>query len=344
MDKNLEAIRPDSLIEARHNLTAKENNIIDLVLNTIKDDSKYKYEIDIEKYKKIYNHGSTNIYRDLKSATDDIFENHNKFYVKDRLTGRERKFVWFSMIEYIPQKGKILFEVADTLKKMMLEMKKRIYYRIEYPINFKSLYSKRIYYMLKSFEDTGWRIDKIDDLKYKLGCPKSYKNYAIFKQKVLDMAFKEINDTGDIKFKYETIKKGRKVISIKFTIVSNKAKNEIAVAKETIETTTNDLIKQVQAICYKHKLTEHEASCILSDSNNNLYLIKKRYDYMLSQKQIIKNVVAYMRTIVTNFDEPQESIKTDKFNNYPQRKYDYKKLEEKLLGSDSATEDEVKEK
>ena len=77
--------------------------------------------------------------------------------------------------------------------------------------------------MLKSFEDTGWRIDKIDDLKYKLGCPESYKNYAIFKQKVLDMAFKEINKSGDIKFKYESIKKGRKVISIKFIITSNKA-------------------------------------------------------------------------------------------------------------------------
>lgn len=115
MDKNLEAIRPDSLIEARHNLTAKENNIIDLVLNTIKDDAKYKYEIDIEKYKNRYNHGSTNIYRDLKNATDDKFENHNKFYIKDRLTGRERKFVWFSIIEYIPQKG-ILDKIKDSSK------------------------------------------------------------------------------------------------------------------------------------------------------------------------------------------------------------------------------------
>ena len=329
MDKNLEAIRPDSLIEARHNLTAKENNIIDLVLNTIKDDAKYKYEIDIEKYKKIYNHGSTNIYRDLKNATDDIFENHNKFYIKDRLTGRERKFVWFSMIEYIPQKGKILFEVADTLKKMMLEMKKRIYYRIEYPINFKSLYSKRIYYMLKSFEDTGWRIDKIDDLKYKLGCPESYKNYAIFKQKVLDMAFKEINKSGDIKFKYEPIKKGRKVISIKFIITSNKAKNEIVATKEIIKKPLNDLIKQVQAICYKHNITEHEASCILSDANNNIGLIKKRYNYLITQKKV-DNVVGYMRSIIVTYDKAQNNIKIDNFNNYEQREYDFDKLEKNL--------------
>ena len=62
MNKYLEAIRPEGLIEARHNLTAKENNIIDLVLNTIKDDKEYVYEIDIDKYNGIYNLGSANVY------------------------------------------------------------------------------------------------------------------------------------------------------------------------------------------------------------------------------------------------------------------------------------------
>ena len=60
MNTSLEAIRPEGLIEARHELTAKENDIIDLVLNTIKDDNEYVYEIDIEKYKGIYNLGSAN--------------------------------------------------------------------------------------------------------------------------------------------------------------------------------------------------------------------------------------------------------------------------------------------
>ena len=336
MNKDLEAIRPESLIEARHNLTSKENNIIDLVLNTIKDDNKYKYEIDIEKYKKLYNQGSTNIYRDLKIATDDLFEKHNKFYIKDRLTERERKFVWFSMLEYIPKEGKILFEVGDTLKGMMLEMKKRIYYRIEYPINFKSLYSKRIYYMLKSFEDTGWRIDKIDDLKYKLNCPESYKNYAIFKLKVLDMAFEEINNSGDIKFTYEPIKKGRKVINIKFHITSNKniAMNETAITSKEIETAPQqdmDLIKQVQAIFNKHKITDREAAAVLKDAVNNIDIIKQCYKYLLT-KDKIDNVVGYMRRLVKCYNEPQCNNKVDSFNDFPQREYDFEDLEKRLLG------------
>ena len=331
MNKYLEAIRPDGLIEARHNLTAKENNIIDLVLNTIKDDKEYVYEIDIEKYNGIYNLGSANIYRDLKRATNELYDKHNKFSIRNKTTGVEIKFVWFSMLTYLDKKGKIYFEVGHTLKNMMLDMKKRIYYKIQYPINFKSVYSKRIYYMLKSFEDTGWRIDKIDDLKYKLNCPKSYENFATFREKVLEMAFKEINNLSDIKFTYEPIKTGRKVTSIKFHITqNNKIMNEIAATKEKSSQQDIDLIKQVQAIFIKHTITNHEASCILKDADGNIALIKKCYSYCLTKN--IDNIVGYIRKLVKNYVEPQGNNKVDRFNDYPQREYDFEKLENKLLG------------
>ncbi|MCB2296082.1 RepB family plasmid replication initiator protein [Clostridium algoriphilum] len=330
MNTSLEAIRPDGLIEARHELTAKENDIIDLVLNTIKDDNEYVYEIDIEKYKGIYNLGSANIYRDLKKATNDLYEKHNNFSIKNKATGEEMKFVWFSMLTYIDKKGKIYFEIGHTLKNMLLNMKKKIYYRIEYPINFKSLYSKRIYYMLKSFEDTGWRIDKIDDLKHKLYCPLTYKNFATFRKKVLDMASEEINNASDIKFTYEQIKTGRKVTAIKFHIVSNKAKNVLSVTSDKTEDT--ELIKQVQAICHRHSITESEAKCMLKDAKNSIDTIRECYSYILT-KENVPNVVGYMRTLLKGFNKPQsQSTKDGGFNDYEQRVYDFAKLEKKLNG------------
>ncbi|MBU3130441.1 replication initiation protein [Clostridium tagluense] len=337
MNKNLEAIRPNGLIEARHELTSKENNIIDLVLNTIKDDNKYKYEIDIEKYKKVYILGSTNVYRDLKNTTNELFEKHNKFSIKDKLTGRERKFVWFSMLEYIPNEGKIMFEVGDTLKTMMLEMKKRIYYKIEYPINFKSLYSKRIYYMLKSFEDTGWRIDKIEDLKYKLNCPETYKNFAIFKLKVLDMAQKEINNASDINFAYEPIKTGRKVTSIKFTITTNKARNEMAATSAKIEKYPQQNIEDIKLVktIIHENIKDIEASKILSSAKGDIEKIKEKYN-VVSQLNDVKNVVG---TVITAIKEdwslPKGKTKVGSFNDYEQRTYDMVDLEKKLLGWDN---------
>ena len=336
MNTSLEAIRPEGLIEARHELTAKENDIIDLVLNTIKDDNEYVYEIDIEKYKGIYNLGSSNIYRDLKKATNDLYEKHNNFSIKNKATGEEMKFVWFSMLTYIDKKGKIYFEIGHTLKNMLLNMKKKIYYRIEYPINFKSLYSKRLYYMLKSFEDTGWRIDKIDDLKHKLYCPQTYKNFATFRKKVLDMASEEINNASDIKFTYEQIKTGRKVTAIKFHIVSNKAKNELAVTLDNTE--DKETIKQVQAIFYKHSISELEANYMLKDAKNNLNSIRECYSYILT-KENIPNVVGYMRTLLKGFNKPQsQSIKQGGFTDYEQRVYDFDQLEKELNNCEKNTE------
>jgi len=43
----------------------------------------------------------------------------------------------------------------------------QLIYKIEYPLNFRSIYSKRLYYYLKRFEDTGWRIDKLAEYIYK---------------------------------------------------------------------------------------------------------------------------------------------------------------------------------
>ena len=190
--------------------------------------------------------------------------------------------------------------------------------------------------MLKSFEDTGWRIDKIDELKYKLNCPESYKNFATFREKVLDMAFKEINNLSDIRFTYESIKIGRKVTSIKFHITSNrnKAMNELAITSKEIETDSLqelELIKQVQVIFNKHKITDREAAAVLKDSKNDIDFIKQCYKYLLT-KDKIDNVVGYMRKLVKCYSEPQCNNKVDTFNDYPQREYDFKDLEARLLG------------
>ncbi|MCR3760009.1 replication initiation protein [Clostridium felsineum] len=328
MKKKLVAMRPEKLIEARYNLTSKENDIIDMILNTIKDDGKHVYKIDIEKYKNLFVSGSTNVYRDIKKATKDLFTKHNKFIIKDKALGKEFYFTWFSMLNYNDKDGSIYFEIGETLKAALLEMKKRIYYELQYTLNFRSIYSKRIYYMLKSFSDTGWRIDNIDDLQYKLNCPPSYKNYAVFKNKVLVQAQKEINGS-DISFDFTPIKTGKKVTGIKFLIKDTntvKVKNEVACtsAKE------NDKAKEVQEIFKNHEITKKEAEGILKESGGDLNVIRNCYTYALNKN--VKNIVGYIRTLVKDFKEPKANVVVDNFNNYGQRKYDFEKIERGLLG------------
>jgi len=324
------AVRPNTLIEARYDLTSSQNDILDMVLSKIHNDNNYLYELSINDYKNLYNKDTSNIYRDLKKAVKE-FEGKG-FYLIDNQNKKEIFFSWFASILYSDEEGKIIIELGQRLKNLLVEMKKRIYYKIEYPLNFNSIYSKRIYYYLKSFEDTGWRIDNLDTLRKKLQCPKSYNKYSFFKIKVLDMAYKEINNYSDISFEFEEIKTGRKVTNIKFIITSNKAKNEIAVAAEDSQITIDDIsnIQKVQAIFTKHTITIGETQAILKDANNNIDLIKQCYEYLLGKN--VKNIVGYMRKLVKGFNVPQGNSKASTFNNFKQRDYDFKKLEKKLLG------------
>jgi len=343
--------RPEIIIEARYALTKRQNDILDMVLATIDDDdNKFRYQIDLSMYGKLYNlKNKSAIYNELKK-TVKTFEGKG-FAITQKISEKKENriyFSWFSSIRYLDGEARIEIELGQTLKEIMLNSKKACFYQIKYPLNFNSIYSKRLYYNLKSFENSignkeGWRIDNLNELRAKLECPKSYNTYYEFKRLVLRKAEEEINGNSDIEFDYEELKIKGKVISLKFHIRTNiiNKTNETSNIKFAIssndevsattisESPCNDLIKQVQGICNRHKITDHEASCILSDANNNIGLIKNRYDYLLTQKKV-DNVVGYMRSIIVTYDKAQKNIKIDNFNNFEQREYDFEKLENNL--------------
>lgn len=328
------AMRPEKLIEARFSLNARQNDIIDMVLTQIEDDGIYQYELDVDKYKKLYNTDTSNIYRDLKKAVES-FEKKG-FSLISNETGERIYFPWFSKIHYKPNYGKILINLDIDFKKILLEMKKRIYYNIIYTLNFSCQYSKRIYYYLKSFEDSGWRIDNLDILREKLECPKSYSKYSLFKEFVLKPAYEEINGSSDIRFEYKEIKTGRKVTRLEFYIKSSK-KEKTEVAKKfhdenLEESEENSYIKKVMAIMNLHEIEAIEAKKIFDSAEGNFENIERCYKYCCQKK--VDSIVAYMIKLVepNKFIEPKANIPKSTFNNFKQREYDFKDLENKLLG------------
>jgi plasmid replication initiation protein len=82
---------------------------------------------------------------------------------------------------------------------------------------------------------------------------KSYKLYANFKNKVLDVAYKELKEKGDYYFEYEPIKKGRAYSSIKFTIFKNgekikkdfHQKRKAMLQKSTIKALAKEQIRRI---------------------------------------------------------------------------------------------------
>lgn len=242
---------PDAIIEARFSLTAKQNNIIDMLFCELAEDDNLVYELSIDKYRKHINGNTTNIYRDLEKAVEKMEGKGVKFREKDLIKlmnddntnenvrvisskrNKEKKtwFSWFTKIEYIPNYGKIIVKLDDEFKQILCAVKRQIKYDVKYTLNYKSAYSQRWYYYLKSFIDTGWRIDLVEDLIYKMECPETFtKNFAQFEKNALKKPFEEINNNSDIEWAYEKIKTGRKITHIK-SYIKRKEEN----ATETIK-------------------------------------------------------------------------------------------------------------
>ncbi len=287
---------------------------MDMVLSKIENDDNHSYELNMSDYKKMYKSGACNIYRDLRKAVKSM-EGAGFYLINSNDKGIEKEtfFVWFSSIDYLETEGRIIVEVGQRLKNLLVEMKKRIYYKLEYPLNFNSIYSKRIYYYLKSFEDTKWRIDNLDVIRNKLQCPTSYEKYGLFRTKVLDVAYREINNNSDISFSFEEIKTGRKVTSIKFNIKSNQVKNEIAITlvEEGIpqrsieeEQDQEDILSFIQ-----ETITPLEARKILDIANGNIEIVKMKYELSKKSKKPIGNLVAWLiDSIKKDYKDPTKKI------------------------------------
>ena len=315
----------NKLIEASYTLTVLEQRLIRVLASNIKkDDDDFKeYEFKTKDLIKVLNVSDSRFYREIDRITDLLMQRIIK--IKSINDKEFEKYHWVEVAKY--KNGNLKLKINRELKPFYLSLDWYTKYQLKNIMQFKSTYSFRLYELLKQYEKIGNRSITINDLRFSLAIDKKqYPKFANLKQKILSVAVKEININTDLHIEFEELKEVRKVTSIKFYIKQNKAKNEIAA---TVEKSPNDLIKQVQMICYKHEITEHEASCILSDAKNNIGLIKQRYNYLLTQKKV-DNVVGYMRSIIVTYDNAQENIKIDNFNNYEQREYDFEKLEKNL--------------
>ena len=156
------------------------------------------------------------------------------------------KIHWFSSIEYKKKDEIIEIKIDEKLKPYLLQLKKNFkYYELQYVMKMNSEYAIRIYELCKQYERLKTReiiLKKLQDL---LQVPNSMMKYPHFRQKVLEVAKKEINKYSDIEIDYTPVKRGRSTYKIIFTITENK--NNIAKAKAEISEISNNEIPNFEA-------------------------------------------------------------------------------------------------
>ena len=228
-------------------------------------------------------------------------------------------------------------------------------YKIRSITKISSLYSYILFtYLEYNRFRKSWEIS-LDELKMLLNCTEeSYSKFKEFNRCILKRCQKELQEKTDIRYNYEPIKKGKKVIAIKFTLETLIDFLPDTKQEEIIDVDLEKEFQYSQPLRFLARAVDFEFSeaelIILKDFVLQLFPTNEleQYNYLKrqwnilnlhSQKTNIKNRFAYLKKLLENEEQKQKEIKTNnklnhRFNQFPQREYSKEQMseiEKKLL-------------
>lgn len=198
----------NAITSGRYDYSACMLDILFMILSCL-ENNKREYIISAKDIESIT--GRNWNYQQLKGSTELI--GSRMFEIE---TPKSYKQIWlFSSIEYL--KGTGTFEVIlnDKALPYFFELKNNFTsLQLKSVLNCTSKYAKRLYALACQWRSVGQKRFEIADLKNILGLinkkgEEQFTEITAFKNKVLEIAKKQINEHTDIQFDYELTKKGR---------------------------------------------------------------------------------------------------------------------------------------
>ncbi len=367
IDKSPLVVQSNKLVESRYTLSVGEQRLVFAVASMIHPDDIdfYPYEIKISDLASILNIDLNNAYRDADKITDQLMQ---RVLVIPEDEG-PLKVGWVSSCKYNNKKGSISFRFDPSLKPYLLQLRRDFTQsKLTILAQFQSIYSIRIYQLLKQYRKIGYREFRVDDLKEILGIDKGkYTQFKHFRAWVLNQAKKEFDkkdDAGfyqcDLSFNLETIREGRKITRVKFIIVNQVYQETLPFMdkksivpieperpseKELLEKLEYFGISPLRAKSHINDMGEEKTQQILN-----------YYNVCLAAGKVEKKGGAFLAYLLrekitgkSDFEAEQEGKKKKKTDLERNRKFELEKaaekrlsdLEIKFLQKDEAYKDEI---
>ena len=138
---------------------------------------------------------------------------------------------FFREINY--EDGLITIQFNKNMKELLLQLKSFFteYNLIEF-LSLPSIYSQKLFEVLKSWSTLPEKTIYIDELQEILNVPNSFRiDFRNFRLRVLEKAHKDITGLTSLRYEWEPVKKGRAVVAVRF-IFSRRRALPVAKAKE----------------------------------------------------------------------------------------------------------------
>ncbi|MBL0687837.1 MAG: replication initiation protein [Sulfurospirillum sp.] len=201
----------------RGNYTKLELDFIYSFISEIREEDKdfKKYSLSLSELQRKLNKPFKT--RDIEPIFDTLMSKKFKVNNNKKLA----IYNFFITMEFDKEKRLLSVKFSPDLKPHLLKLDQYARGNLKYILEFKSMYSKRLYMLIAQWKKRGTFKYKVEEIREVLAVPEVY-DYGNFKRRVLKTAEKELFEKSNIYFEYEEIKIGKKVESILF-IIKNKA-------------------------------------------------------------------------------------------------------------------------
>lgn len=235
-----EIVKPREIVKAHNELFRARHKIKDVLAGRIfmafaslvdedalSDDGVFlEYQISASSIL-LENMGGDN-YKQLKDAANSLVGQK----IEKKL--KKNNFAVYSLFSAIKYEDGILFGRFDKDLKPFFIAAKGAFTRINFNefMKLPSIYSQRIFGLLKSWDDVPEIELSLQDLHEMLDTPESLqKDFRNFRLRVLEKANNDILAHTSLRYEWEPVKKGRAVVAVRF-IFSRRRALPVAKAKE----------------------------------------------------------------------------------------------------------------
>ena len=214
-----EVCQANAFVESRQNYTVNEKRLLSTLISFVKPSDRdfVGYELSIKDWAKTLGVSPKGLYQIADEITTGLMM--KIVSIKDPNTLQFDKFHVLSRAKYA--EGILTLKIAWEMNDIFLELQAKknfTHYELAEFVTLTSTHAQRIYELVKQYQHSKHREREIElsELKMMLGIEDKYKEFKEFRKYVLNIALKQIEEKTSLRYKWEGIKKGRKIHAIRF--------------------------------------------------------------------------------------------------------------------------------
>lgn len=246
MEKEIEVVKSNPLVEASYRLTPTEQCII---LSCVSQIRKYEkvtdqtmYEVSVSDYVALTGVDHSMAYRDIKDAAIRLRRREVRIYELPNGGGKvendENALVtgWVQTVSYSKRHGKVALRFNHDMLPYLTNISKNFtQYKLKDVAKMSSSFGIRLYELLIEWKKK-YKTEKqevsLEWLKKIFQVEEKYKAIKDFKKYVLEPAITDVNTHSDLQVAWTQRKTGRKVTHLEFTFKSKKVKADTKKPKQ----------------------------------------------------------------------------------------------------------------